>query len=233
MDGIQDSLWLPPRDAWQIDPLKYKLDTPVDDRGFVIVPELIQAVKETIDPTYEWSGTPHDRHHLYWPGAEYARWESPLGIGDPAAFRNLPINIALVPRIFHNWLHKVSRPPELPGPEIMALRVESWRVANGLFVAARKASAHERLAHKRRQNISGCAVEIPEDHEGIDVIGEEYIQEEFAKNFEGWERQLARHEKLPPGFRLTGLEGRPEELAQPLGKFVGPRALNLIPTIAA
>lgn len=235
MDEAQGSLWLPPRDAWLIDPHKDKLDTTTDDRGLVIVPDLIQAVKETIDPTYEWSSTgPNDRHHLYWPETAYSRWNSPLGIGDPATFRNLPIHIALVPRVFHNWLHTITRPPELPGAEIMALRVESWRVARGLFIAARKVYAHERLAYKRRENIANNAIQLRDDCEGEDAIGEEYIQDVFAKNFTSWEYQYERNEKLPEEFRVHGIEdARPAELAKPLGKLVGPRALYLVPTIAA
>jgi hypothetical protein len=232
-DEALDSLWLPSREVWLKDPRTQKIDTPTDDRGLIKIPQLIQDVKDTIDPSYTWSGPTSD-HHLYWPSAAYPRWESPLYIGDPAAFCNLPINIARVPRIFENWLHKITRPSEVPPVEIMAIQVEAWRVATGLFIAARRASIHERRAQRRRTNIANGAIQLREEFDGVDILGEEYIQEEFEKNFGSWQHLQERNSRLPEEFRIHGIEhSRPEELATALGRIVRPKALYLVPNIAA
>lgn len=229
-EATAESLWLPHPDYWEINPAKEKIPTPVDERGLIDVPQLIDAVKETVSPGYVWASK-LSIHHLYWPEADYPY--SRLGEGAVTArtFRNLPIHKALVPRIFENWLHKVTIPSEVPNREVMLHRVQSWNVAKDLFANARDAVITERLARRRRERIANNPDILKKEFNGVDVIGEEYIHSEFERCTRGIDFQLEKHDALPEVFKVIKTDASPAELAQQLGGIVMPKALQLVRTV--
>lgn len=226
---------LPPPDARLINPDRFpdhRIPTPVDDRGLIIVDQLITDVKETIDSLYEWpEGV--SVHHFYWPAAWYSYDRSLSSNQNPATFRNLPVHKGLVLRTFENWLHKVTIPPEIPEPEIMAYRVDAWLVARDLFKMARKTVQWEKRARRRRMLIAKNPNIINEGFNGIDVIGEEIMAEVLDKNFRGFEHQLQKQERIPEEFRLFDITGSPQQIATNLGKVMTRTSLHLVQTIGA
>ena len=127
---------LPPENVWLVDPRDpnfERLATPVDERGLIEISKLVEAVKTTIDQKYKWQG-PNDVHHFYWPEHNYPHDDARSRNTSRQVFHNLPIHKGLVPRVFHNWLHSVTEPPEMPDREVMTYRVEAWDVAKYLFV---------------------------------------------------------------------------------------------------
>lgn len=63
---------LPPRDVWLHDPKKDGLlETPLNNRGLVDLDALVAGVKSTVDPSYDWTSTFNDVHHLQWYEARY------------------------------------------------------------------------------------------------------------------------------------------------------------------
>lgn len=220
---------LPPPDVWLIDPSKDKFDTPVDNMGFIDVPMLIQAVKDTVSPDYEWP----DRlsvHHLYWKD----EWYSSRFIGmDAQKFRNLSIHKALLPRVFENWLHEVTIPPDIPDPLLMQQRIEGWAQARNLFVSAREYIRWERRAKRREDFIKQNPDVLPSGFNGEDVIGKEFLAHQLGRHFTGFEIHMDLFRQLPEEHRLVEAGSSPQELAHKLGKFVVPSTLKLISAVAA
>lgn len=231
---IHENESLPPPDARLFDPRVFgddRLPTPTDDRGLVDIPQLIADVKETIDPSYQWTGD-LDVHHFYWYASlyPYRKGESNQ---NPAYFRNIAVHKGLVPRSFHNWLHIVTEPPAVPEPEVMEYRVEAWTVAKDLFKMARQTVQWEKRARRRRELVARNPGIIHEGFNGVDIIGEEVMHEVLDKNFRGFERQLERQERIPEQFRILDITGTPQKVATNLGKLVARPSLNLISVIAA
>jgi hypothetical protein len=229
MGDVPGECGLPPEKYWLVDPAEKQIPTPVDARGLILVPELIQTVKNTVDPEYKWP--PHlSVHHLYWEGW----WYESAFAGDSARkFRELPIHKALVPRMFENWLHCITEPPDVPDPEVMEYRVEAWSVAESLFRSVRQAVNWERKARRRAALLERKPETLPEEFNGEDIIGREVIGASLQQHFAGMDRELARLERIPPEFRLVEPDESHITLAAQLGKIVGPRAMQLTRFAAA
>ena len=220
---------LPPQEFWLINPERDKFETPVDDRGFVDVPTLVQAVKDSIDSEYKWPE--HlSVHHLYWKEDWYS---SPFIGMNGQKFRELPIHKALVPRVFENWLHYVTIPPDVPDPELMQRRVKSWTVASDLFHSVRSAVKWERLAKRRAEYISANPGVLPKEFNGEDIIGKEVLGQIMAKYFGGVEINLERIQAIPEEDRFVDPDLEHQELASQLGKLILPPSLKLINAVAA
>lgn len=231
---IHENESLPPPDARLFNPRVFvddRIPTPTDSRGLVDIPQLIADVKETIDPSYQWTGE-LDVHHFYWYASLY-----PYLKGDsnrnPAFFRNIPVHKGLVPRSFHEWLHIVTEPPPVPEPEVMSYRIEAWMVARDLFKMARKTVQWEKKQRRRRELVAANPDILSEGFNGEDIIGEEIMHEVLEKNFRGFERQLERQERIPEVYRILDITGTPKKVATNLGKLVARPSLNLISVIAA
>lgn len=231
---LHDQETLPPPDARLINPHATDfspLATPVDERGLVDIHTLIDQVKATVDPNYIWPKHA-SIHHFYWPETWYKMpYHEPYE--NPAAFRNLPINKGLVPRVFENWLHQITIPPVLPEREVRAYTVEAWFVARDLFRMARKTVQWQRIAERRRQLIADNPTIVTEGFNGTDIIGEEIMHEIFEKNFRGVTRHIERNAQLPEAFRLLPITEEPATIAQALGKIIVPRSLKLVNRVAA
>jgi hypothetical protein len=194
-----------------------------DERGLIDHSRLIELVKSSVDPEYEWPKK-LSVHHLYWPAAWYPHLQDAEEPVNPAAFRQLPIHKALLPRVFENWLHQITIPADMPDSEVMQYRIEAWRVAEDLFKMASGVILNEKRSRRRRASVeAGLVTPKTED----DRIGEDYIVGEFIKDFRGFGYLLERHENLPPEFRLIELDGTVSSVAKRLGKIVMPRSLIL------
>lgn len=133
------SLFLPPPDVWRFTPGKDEpLPTPVDERGLVDVDALITLVKTTVDPEFPWQSNERldDVHHLYWERNRYPA--TPNETVNPDEFRNSSINQIVIQRMFHSWIHLVTKEPEAPTEEVMGYRIEAYRVVRKLLRNARQ-----------------------------------------------------------------------------------------------
>lgn len=137
------SLHLPPRELWLFNPeVDGKLPTPIDERGLVDTPTLINLMKLTVEPGYNWQSQFVDVHHLQWPDRWYPR--SNQNEDSPHVFRNLAVSKVIVPRVFHNWIHRTTEPPAMPSEEVMQYRIDAQRVAIALFRSVRSAKTAAR-----------------------------------------------------------------------------------------
>ncbi len=203
-----------------------------DERGLLLIDDLISSVASTIDPSYKWQGETNV-HHFYWPDVEYIYQRDGDMYDNPSLFRNLPIHKGLLPKTFHAWLHLITEPPIQPDPDIMQYRNEAWVVVKDLYEMARLTVVTEKQTRRRRLQIQRDPSVLPIEFNGVDLIGEAIMQETLERNFKGYEHQLERQDKIPKDHRLIDLEGSAAEIATQLGKIVVPKSLNLINNIAA
>lgn len=106
---------------------EYAIETPVDpETGIVDHEALMDLMKQEVDPTHTWQAPFFDEHHLHW----YAhRYESSfqLNVELAAEFRDMPVNKIWAPRQFHNFIHAVTIPPEVPSSDAMRVAVKDFR----------------------------------------------------------------------------------------------------------
>jgi hypothetical protein len=225
----RELIGFPPRDTWLVNPDTDKIDTPVDDRGFVDVDRLIQAVKATIDPSYQWPDKINE-HHFYWE----EEWYHSQLIGARALhFRELPVHKALLPIEFHCWLHRITIPPDVPDPELIRIRNMSWGVAKDLFNSSREYVRFEKRVRRRAELIERKPEILPVHFGGIDRAGQEYIEQMSQKHFEGIRMTLDRLDLIPEEDRFVDIDAEPHEIAATLGRIIVPVAMKLTNAIAA
>ena len=219
---------LPPEEFWLINPDRDKFDTPVDDRGLIDQDLMIRAVKDTIDPSYEWPAQ-LSLDHFYWPGYWYDRSYDPQA----GRFRQLSIHKGIVPREWENWKHKITIPPRLPSPEVMHLRIESWDIAHSLFRSITETERWRRRAEGRALQVARGSSCLPRDGSRDDVIGKEFMQGVLSKYFRAVEKKLRQLETIPREFRLVE-PGDPQDIMpKTLMRLVGGEALYLADTVRA
>lgn len=176
------SKFLPPPDMWLYNPEKEgRLPTPLDERGLVDPDALITLVSSTVDPSYRWPSPFNDVHHLQWPHANYHQHED-INF-NPQVFRNLSVSKLYVPRIFHNWTHKITEPPPVPHPEVMRYRIEAQRVALALFQAIR--------ASKRTLRLK--------------MLDDNELETRLITQFETFNQAVEDGLRIPEEFRLVDL----------------------------
>jgi len=208
-DGI--ALTLPLRDVLLHDPRQDgRLPTPTDERGIVQFDALVQSVHGTVDPTFSWPSEFNDDHHLHWPGGWYDYEFS--GEVNRQQFRNLSINRAYMPRMFHNWIHAVTEPPrQLPSDETCWYFIECERVVKQLFKSAQLSVSLAREPH----------------------ISLASLEKRLIEEFDNYERVLEEglnmpREHLPVSFSDFYIDDRAElvRIAPLLGKAAAKRTVR-------
>jgi hypothetical protein len=177
------SAFLPPQELWRYNPYREEpIPTPLDERGLVDVAKLIHQVKATIEPHYDWHSSFSDIHHLEWPD----RWYENLSDGkvNPHQFRNLAISKIYIPRIFHNWVHRITEPPPPPDEEVMRYRIEAQHVAMVLF---RTVKHSKTLARKRN-------------------LSDEQLEDLLTERFENFSTTFELAKQTPKPFQLLDFE---------------------------
>ncbi len=222
---------LPPQSVWLIDPARGKFETPVDEMGLIKIDPLIRLVKSTIDPSYEWPLEPRapNTHHFYWYDALY-----PSRIRDEVThreqssnlhiFRELPVHRGKMPRQFHDWLHEITVPPEVPNLDVVDYRIEAWDVARTLFRRLNIQRAKIKRRHKRAYKDEATLL----DDETIDQM----MIDQIAKdNFPHWYKNMERLEKVPREIRLIQPTEKPQVIFKRLKKFAVMKELSLVPVV--
>ncbi|MEP7205081.1 MAG: hypothetical protein ABI716_02720 [Candidatus Saccharibacteria bacterium] len=175
-------------------PLEYRLynpdvdgriPTPLDERGLVDAPELFQEIAKTVNPSYEWDSAFNDPHHLQWPNRWYLDevCNPATKAANPHEFRNLAISKWILPRVLHNWIHKVAEPPPVPSNEVMFYRSEAQRVTTALFMTVRSG----------RRSI------------GSSRLTEKKIHAKLTPTYRDISQRLTALQAVPPEFRLIDL----------------------------
>lgn len=209
---------LPPRDAWLVNPALETFSTPVDDRGLVIVNDLISLVKSTIDPSYKWPKDDKNEHHFYWEESRF-----------PRDFRELPVNKGYMPYVFHNWIHRITfQPPDLE-QGIMEQRIEAWEIARSLFRKARIQTEKKlRIPHKKLR------LERKDGNGDLEIIDNEYMAEILLNILADNDNKVARVINYVPelGIQET-LSREPRKIVRTMGKIMVRRNMQLVPSIAA
>ena len=93
---------------------------------------LMKDVGSLVSNDYRWEAPFFDEHHLHW----YARYYQ---TNQEIRFRNLPIHKLWVPRQFHDFIHVVALPPDMPSQEVMASSIESFLADDHIYTIANQA----------------------------------------------------------------------------------------------
>ncbi len=99
-------------------------------------------------------------------------------------FRGLPLHIVRLPKELHAFVHAVTLPVEAPSEEVMAYRIESWRIAKELFNSVR--------IIKNRRYLT--------NDEAARRVNKQVLEDKFEK----LEKGLQRASSLPEEFRFFG-----------------------------
>lgn len=205
--------------------------TPTDDRGLIIVDELVETVLEYVDPDYDWPAyTSH--HHAYNHEAWYPNFPE-MGDENPYRFRNLPVHLLRVPRQFENLVHWVTEPAPVPEPEVRIYRVEAWRVASSLFEKAYALEHWEWLEAARQNQVAVNPDILRPDFNGEDIIGNQIIEDAFERHFRTMSEFAARNASIPEEFRVieSADPSQTGPIIAALRAIVSHQALNLVPVI--
>lgn len=199
---------MPPIDYRKIDPKTDNLiETPLDHRGLVDLDGLIKIVKDTVEPEYSWLSSSNDVHHLQWYMALYRDHpDQTLALN----FRELVNRKTYIPRVFHNWLHRVTLPPPVPTDEVMRYSVEAQRVAISL---AQTASEAVRLTRRKE-------------------IKEKILRIRLEQAFEHFNLYLDNAREVPIEFSLLAikeLEIKTIDELLDVNKSLGRMAIGKIP----
>lgn len=220
---------LPPLDAWKVNPKTLKrFYAPTDDRGFVLPDATVELVKDLFEDDYEWpidrryQQTQPDVHHFHWIAHQY----TPIAYDGrttsiPNRFRELPTVKGLMPRQFHNVIHKVTLPPKQPRLPHMARHVQAYDIARRLFTSAANTSTVQ------RQITSRLAADV-------DEVANTILVDRLRRQFEGYHKNM---ELLIGAAGLQALQvedpkfkkRKPREIAQLLGRQVRFSEINYLP----
>lgn len=195
---------LPPPEARLWNPeTQGRFQTPVNDVGIVDLDQLVMLGKVTIDEFFDWSSRV-DVHHLQWPRSQYI--DDKLSMD----FRELSWRKATVPRKFHNWLHRLTLPPELPSREVMRYAIKAETTAKALAETA------------------GLAMRLTR----IKAIDDKTLEARLAQQLDEYNQHVEVARSIPPEFqtlRPVDLEVRTVEELLVRSRKLGERALGKIP----
>jgi len=217
---------LPPEEYWLVDPAAGRIDTPVDERGLIRVDQLISDVKATIDPAYQWPSHV-SVHHIYW-------WNGLYEGREAQQFREIAPHKVLVPRVFENWLHRITAPCAVPDADVMRERRQAYAVAKSLFSHAREIVVWEKRGRRREDQIIRRPETLPIEFAGEDRIGKAYIQSRWQRHFDSFQEKREAYSEVPEEVRLVReLAYDPPTVAQQLGIFTTRRAMPLVNAVRA
>lgn len=209
MRGPMDAL--PPKELWLHNPDRDGLlPTPLDERSLVDLDSLVHLAMSKVDASFEWTSSFNDIHHLQWFAHRYPHQ---IGSEEGVAmnvFRELVNRKAYVPRVFHNWVHRITEAPPVPSAEVMQYSIDAQRVAMSL---SKTASLAVRLTR-------------------IKGIPERRLVSRLDQEFENYNVFLDNARLVPEEFSLLAIsefEVRSPDDILIINKKLGKLALDVIP----
>lgn len=186
------------------------LETPVDNKGLVDLDALVTLVRQTVDPAFSWASPFNDIHHLQWFGNLYPVTAAESDMVNMHQFRELVTRKAFLPRVFHNWAHRVTLPPPVPSPEVMRYSITAHEAAMALYRTTKLATKITRMP------------QIPEKKR-LSRLNEEY---------ENYVMYVENAREVPIEFSLFAIEeveARSIDEMLEVNKHLGRLALDVIP----
>jgi hypothetical protein len=147
---------------------EYALETPVDPTtGVVDHEKLMELMRGLVDPDYKWQAPFFDEHHLHWFAHRYETSFQPNEML-ASEFRDMAINRMWVPRQFHDFVHAVTIPPDVPSLEQMRASVKDFRRKSYIYRISNDAiTITERLNRVKRHDNRGDIMYIDPETKSI------------------------------------------------------------------
>lgn len=243
---------LPPPEAWRqpdrwldlstglMKPAKRHQPHPTDNKGLVVIPDVIAELKDLFWDDYEWEVDQNDQqlrpdnHHTYFTKTDY----QPINNDDsliPYLFREQQSNLARIPRQTHNvWHDRYDKPPK-PSQKVMYEYIEEHIVIREALINLVRAAKHTTELYgtfpMRREDVARHPERI--NYREEDSIAEEYLRNKFNARFSYYRSALDEFRGIPqldviyPD--LAEIDEKPKVVAAKLGAFVTRRAVNFLP----
>lgn len=106
--------------------MQYAIPTPTFENGIVDHEKLVANVSALVSKDYRWRAPFFDEHHIHWKGYYY---NPGLHEGSqiPTRFRELNTHKLWIPREFHNFIHAVTIPPNVPAFDVMVESIDQYK----------------------------------------------------------------------------------------------------------
>jgi hypothetical protein len=209
------------------------LETAVDSRGIVLPEIILDDVLSTVDPSYKWPMDFCDVHHFVWEKRHYSVMNNG-GDTTPHFYREIPFHKGYIPRVLHNYLHAITEQPEVPPYDVMERRVESYRVAQRLFEAAKSVIRFEKEFRRAEES-----PDRPNHLRGIfgrdNDIDIEILADIHGKFIDRYSQRLGDVDtvELDTLLDIDALRGSQIDMAsKQLGRIAAIRSVNMLPMVA-
>ena len=126
------------------------VETPYNEFGIVDVRELFRRVLGSVASDYHWEGSYTGPHHVMWPKDNYRR----SGANHPAMlFRGCATLRIILPRVLHDYTHRITDPPTLPTPDVMQQYYREQCQVQRLYETVRFHGLHDidYMSHKEKE----------------------------------------------------------------------------------
>lgn len=245
---------LPPPEAWRQPDKWLDLSTglmrkdkrnqphPVNSQGLVVIPDVLEELKELFWSDYELTLDPSDpelksdNHHIYYTKADYY----PINNDDsliPYFFREEPSNLAHIQRQIHNTWHDRYDKPAKPPQKLMHTELEQRAVARNALINVVRAAKHTTELYRtfpmRREDVA----RHPErnNYREHDTIAEEYLRSKFSARFSYYRSALDEFLDTPQRSivypDLVEIDDKPKVVAAKLGALATRRAVDFLPLL--
>jgi len=96
------------------------IETPYDEYGVIDRRELFHRILGSVASEYHWQGSFAGPHHLMWPRHDYnIPGATEIDTQITSTFRSSATLRVILPRELHDYLHRVTTPPAMPGEDVM------------------------------------------------------------------------------------------------------------------
>ena len=95
------------------------VETPYNEYGLVEIGPLFTRLLGSVAVEHVWRGNNAGLHHIMWPNRAYRELMPASDREVAVEFRTAPTLMIDIPRQMHEYLHKVTEPPTMPGIDIM------------------------------------------------------------------------------------------------------------------
>ncbi len=199
---------------------------PTDEYGRIQVVPYLRAVRATLHPEYVSPIGPDSSndHHLYHSKSKFLKNSKKDDI--PKRFRELPLNIIILPIPFHNWLHRVSKDFEIPDHTMMEYTIEGHEILTDIFQAVLTTRKMRKMQRQQAQIAAG-ELEAPRHYKPIE---ESVIEEVIETHQDQVNRAVDAMARIPEPFRLVDPDKPLDRIVYEVGRLAAPDGRTYVRT---
>lgn len=175
------------------------VSTPINLDQTVSHIELVETMRQFVDPDYRWQAPFFDEHHLHWQASLY---DPSQHEGDiiPSRFRDLATQKIWVPRQFHNFIHVMTEQPPVPDRDVMRAHIDKVRRLQYMYRLATEAIS---LGERHDRSVYYPNQELVVDSQTRRSYRPDVLESQRQRFIERLERSFAQG--LPPDLEILSI----------------------------